>query len=186
MTRHRTFSFEGWIVSVVPEAEVHQVRWPREAEELTLSAEREGGTDQLLDILGSWAPRVPVSRAELRREVAKEILAHSVLLRQPLRESVVFGQPEPVDLRDLIAPTPLGSDTAEPTPSQRVVEPEPWVEIEVVDTRGRALSHFRATLNAGGEARATDPQGGVVRHDELPGTTPVSVALNAVPASYKT
>jgi len=186
MTRRRTFSFEGWIVSVVPEAAVHQVRWPQEAEELTHSAEREGGTEQLLDILGPWAPRVPVSRTELRREVAKEILAHSVLLRQPLREAVVYGQPEPVDLRDLIAPTPLGSDPAQPTPSQSVVEPEPWIEFEVVDTRGRALSHFGATLDTGTEATETDPQGGVVRHDQLPGTNPVSVTLNAVPTSPKT
>lgn len=184
MTRRRTFTHEGWIVSVVPETEVRQVRWPQEAAEVVRSAEREGGTDLLFDILGPWGPLAPVSRAELRQLVAKEVLEHSVLLRQPLRAAVGYARPQAVDLRDLIEPALLGSDTAEPTPSQSAVEPDPWIEFELVDTRGRAVSHFRATLNSDSAPKETDPQSGVVRH-ELSATTPVSVTLHAAPGSPK-
>lgn len=181
MTRRRTFTFEGWIVSVVPEPEVHQVRWPQEAAEIVRSAEREGGTDRLFDILGPWGPLAPVSRAELRQLVAKEVLDHSVVLRQPLRKPVAYARPQAVDLRDLIEPVPLGADTVEPTPPQSVVEPEPWIEFEVVDSRGRPVSHFRATTTSDSDVRVSGVDGSVVHHDGLPSANPASVVLEADP-----
>ncbi len=181
MTRRRTFTFDGWIVSVLPAAEVQQVRWPQEATALVRSAEREGGTDLLFDILGNWGPLAPVSRAELRRRVAKEVLQHCVLLRHPRREAVAYAPPSTVDLRDLIEPSPLGADTSEPTPPHSVVEPEPWIEFEVVDTRGRPVSHFRATLSSESDTRASAVEGSVVRHDGLASENPASVVLHADP-----
>lgn len=181
MTRQRTFSSGGWIVSVVPAEDVHQVRGAEEAQEVVRSAEDEGGTDLLFDILGHWGPRLPVGRDALRALVVKELLGFSVLLRRPSQEAVAYRPPEAVDLRDLIDPVPLGSDTNEPNPPQSVVEPEPWIEFTVVDSKGRALDHFSATLRSNPEARSTVLNGSVVREEGLPSASPTSVVLEAAP-----
>lgn len=174
MSRTKTFEFGGWIVSVVPHHHLKRIRSPQEATEIVRSAEREGGASLLFDILGRWAPVVATRRGDLRALVRKELLDYSELWRSPLREHVPFDTPPTVDLRDLIQPAPLGSDTVEPDPVG-VAEPAPWIELEVKDTRGRAVGHFVASVRSAGAARDV-PVAGVV-HETLETADPVDVTL---------
>lgn len=174
MSRSKTFEFGGWIVSVVPHHQLGRVRSAQEASEVVRSAERHGGASLLFDILGHWAPIGPTRRSDLRALVRKEILDYSELWRVPLRESVVFDAPPTVDLRDLLRPVPLGSDTAEPEPAS-VAEPDPWIEFEVRDTRGRAVRHFTASLRSAGGSR--DVPAVDVVHESLDTADAVDVAL---------
>jgi len=162
MTRRRTFAFRGHIVSVVPDSQIVPVRDRGHAQRVMRSAEREGGAALLFEILGKWAPGRRVSRSELRSLVVDEIEKHSLLLRRPLRQAVPYRLPEPVDLRDLIDATPLGSDTTEPSPPN-VQEPAPWIEVEIVDSHGRPVHHLSCTLRSSTDQASFDVDGNLHR-----------------------
>ncbi|MCR9161266.1 MAG: hypothetical protein ACE37F_12605 [Nannocystaceae bacterium] len=172
MSRTKTFEFGGWIVSVVPHHQLRRVRSPKLASEIVRSAEARGGASLLFDILGHWAPLGPTRREDLRALVRKEILDYSELWRVPVDGNVIFDAPPAVDLRDLIQPVPLGADTVEPT---AVAEPAPWIELEVKDSRGRAVEHFTASLRSPGASRDVSTAG--VVHETLETEDPLDVTL---------
>lgn len=59
-----------------------------------------------------------------------------------------------------------------------------WVEIEVQDTRGRPVPHFRGALHASDGPRSiTLDSAGLFRQAKLPDAAPVSVELRAEPSS---
>lgn len=180
MTRRRTFAFRGYIVSVVPDSQIRPIRDREEAERITQSAEREGGAALLFDILGKWAPGHRVLRSELRKLVADEVEKYSLLHRRPLREAVAYRLPEPVDLRDLVEPAPLGSNTTEP-PHPGVGDPEPWIEVEVVDSHGRTVPHFTCNLRSNTDASTFDLDESGAHRQALNSTAAVTLQLTANP-----
>ncbi|MEM6294034.1 MAG: hypothetical protein AAGA54_22340 [Myxococcota bacterium] len=175
MSRTKTFEFEGWIVSVVPDRQLERARTSEEASQIVRSAERQGGPSLLRELLGQWAPSGPIRLGDLRSLVHKEILECSELWKIPLQESVAFDTPQVVDLRELTELTPLGGTTLEPEPVG-AVEPDPWIELEVRDTKGRVVDHFEASMRSAGGSRSVRVSS--VVHEELEGTDPVDVTLH--------
>ena len=180
MSRRRTFAFRGHIVSVVPDSQILAVRDREEATRVMRSAEREGGAALLFDILGKWAPARRIRRSKLRNLVVDEIEKHSLLLRRPLREAIAYRLPDPVNLRDLIEPAPLGGDTTEPSPLD-TQEPPPWIEFELFDSHGRPLDHFSCALRSSTDEATFDLVGSKVHREALSSSASVNLLVTAKP-----
>lgn len=66
----------------------------------------------------------------------------------------------------------------------QVSSARPWIEIEVVDTRGRPVSHLQGTLHVAGGERSVDfDRAALHRSEELPDSVPVGLILRSAGAT---